>query len=231
MTSTNWGEPEVKKYSKIDNIESSILHPLFHQLLGDVNGKRVVDYGCGEGRLLEELAENEASVFGYDTSPAMIETARRRLSGKAELSVIESGKIPLPENSIDAVVSNLVFMMVPSQDEIKRIFQEINRVLVNGGTFAFSITHPAFAETKFTTYYNRFHEKLDYFDSGQPYQFVLLGKDGAEITNEHFQDHHYPLETYLNLVCDSGFTLRHINEVKVDGNKYPPYLMFKTSKF
>jgi 2-polyprenyl-3-methyl-5-hydroxy-6-metoxy-1,4-benzoquinol methylase len=57
MTSTYWGKPEVKKYSKIDSIELSILHPLFHQLLDEVNGKKIVDYGCGEGRLLEELAE------------------------------------------------------------------------------------------------------------------------------------------------------------------------------
>jgi SAM-dependent methyltransferase len=161
----------------------------------------------------------------------MIETAERRLDDKAQLSVIKSGKVPLLDNSIDVVISNLVFMMVPTKDELKRVFYEVNRVLVNRGTFAFSITHPAFAGEKFTTYYNRFPEPLDYFKSGQPYQFVLIGRNGIEITNEHFRDYHYPLETYFNLLCDSGFALQQVREVKVEGNRYPPYLIFKTSKF
>ncbi len=226
----HWNESDVSKYSKIGQVELAVLHPLFHESLGDITGKSVVDYGCGEGKLLEELAERGAKVYGYDISPAMIGTAQRILGDKAQLSVIKSGIVPLQNNTVEVVVSNLVFMMISSEEELKLVFQEVNRVLTEGGNFAFSITHPAFAETKFTTYYNRFHEPPDYFKSGQPYQFVLLTANGTEITNEHFRDYHYPLETYFNLICDSGFALRQVREVKVEGNGYPPYLFLKADK-
>src|SRR5580700_8485780 len=50
----------------------------FH-LLGDVQGKTVIDLGCGTGENIIPLLKRGARVIGMDISPDMIAIARRRL--------------------------------------------------------------------------------------------------------------------------------------------------------
>jgi trans-aconitate methyltransferase len=47
-------------------------------LLALLPGERILDLGCGDGRLTERLAATGADVVGVDASPAMVEAARRR---------------------------------------------------------------------------------------------------------------------------------------------------------
>ena len=49
------------------------------ELLGAQPSWRILDVGCGTGELTVELARRSASVLGVDSSPAMIESARRAL--------------------------------------------------------------------------------------------------------------------------------------------------------
>jgi SAM-dependent methyltransferase len=45
----------------------------------------VLEPGCGSGRMLEALADRGCQVVGIDTSPVMVELARRRLGTRAEV--------------------------------------------------------------------------------------------------------------------------------------------------
>ena len=225
-----WNSKTVHVYSNYDNSELSYLHPIFHELLGYISGKQIVDYGCGEGKLLEELLSGGASCYGYDISTAMIQQARKRIGVYAQLQTIESGKIPLSSDSIDAVVSNLVLMMCKDVQKIKDIFADVFRVLRENGLFIFSVTHPAFAAYQFTMHRNIFSAKFDYFSEGQAYQFILQKENGTEITDSHFIDYHYPLSTYLNLLPKIGFTFEEMKEKRIHGNDYPPYLVVKARK-
>ena len=133
MVTNPWSQKDVTEYIQVDTTELEIIHPLFHEALGDVKGKSVVDYGCGQGKLLSEMITREAKVYGYDISSSIIEEARGSLGNKAILEVIESGRIPLEDSSVDAVVSNLVLMMCPSVDSLRDVFLEVGRVVKPGG--------------------------------------------------------------------------------------------------
>jgi 2-polyprenyl-3-methyl-5-hydroxy-6-metoxy-1,4-benzoquinol methylase len=79
-------------------------------LLGDIEGRIVLDAGCGEGYLARVLAARGARVVGMDMGPRLIELARRRdPSCSIEYHVAELSE-PLPEYSghFDAVASYLV---------------------------------------------------------------------------------------------------------------------------
>ena len=57
-------------------------YPVVTDLLGNVNGKSVLDYGCGTGTFSRFLQSKKASVTGVDVSENMIEVAKSNSSDK-----------------------------------------------------------------------------------------------------------------------------------------------------
>jgi trans-aconitate 2-methyltransferase len=97
--------------------------------------ERVIDAGCGSGRVTELLAArlSRGSVVALDGSPAMIEAARgrlRRFGGRVEYIVADLGRpIPLTE-AVDAILSTATFHWVPDHDAL---FRNLAAVLRPGG--------------------------------------------------------------------------------------------------
>ena len=103
----------------------------FH-LLGDVNGKTVLDLGCGTGSNLIPLIKRGADTIGIDISPDLIRLARKRLDDaqlQAELQVRSAYDTGLPDASVDVIYC----MSLIHHLEIARVREEMRRVLVPGG--------------------------------------------------------------------------------------------------
>ena len=102
--------------------------------------KNVLEFGSGTGRLalelLEEYLQPLASYVGLDSSQTMVNIARRRLLpfNKRTNIVLSDGSIgfPVPDNSIDRVVSTYVFDLL-SMSDIGLALHESRRVLSPGG--------------------------------------------------------------------------------------------------
>ncbi len=95
---------------------------------------RVIDAGCGSGRLTLALAQEGADASGIDTSSQRLEQARRRAerAGKA-LRLLEADfdkPLPFADASFDAVVSRLALM---AADDPLATLKELRRVLEPGG--------------------------------------------------------------------------------------------------
>lgn len=86
----------------------------------------VLDAGCGSGRVTEFLAERlpAGRVIALDGSPAMIDAARERLSrfgDRIDYVVADLGQpLPIPDASLDAVLSTATFHWVPDHDALFR---------------------------------------------------------------------------------------------------------------
>ena len=102
--------------------------------LPDAPGLRVLDLGCGNGALLEALGPRIGSGVGVDVSGAMIELASARNAGEdMEFHVVDGPKLPLPDQSVDVVVSLLSFRYLdwdPVMNEIRRVLRPGGRLLV-----------------------------------------------------------------------------------------------------
>jgi ubiquinone/menaquinone biosynthesis C-methylase UbiE len=76
--------------------------------LGDFRGRRVVELGCGDGRLTVGIAEDAAHVLAFDPDAAAVESARQSLPGELAERVayrVASGKeIEVEPHSFDLVV-------------------------------------------------------------------------------------------------------------------------------
>lgn len=104
-------------------------------LLGDVDGKRVLDVGCGDGDLAVELTRRGAVVVGVDASRAMIDAARARAEAcgaNVSFEVATAEHLPFPPGEFDIVVAVTVLCFI---DNGGPVFREAARVLRPGGRF------------------------------------------------------------------------------------------------
>jgi ubiquinone/menaquinone biosynthesis C-methylase UbiE len=99
-------------------------------------GGVALELGCGVGRITKFLGEDFEKVYGVDISGEMVRKAKERITQDKFLFLENNGKdIPLEDNSVDFVLAWAVFQHMPSDEVIRRNFQEVNRVLKPGGYF------------------------------------------------------------------------------------------------
>lgn len=115
--------------------------PAVLELLGDVNGQRVLDAGCGPGFYANELLSRGANVVGFDSSPEMVRLARQRVGQRLDVRVhnLESPLDWLEEGSFDAALMALV---IHHLDDHTAALRELCRVLRPGGRLVVSTHHP-----------------------------------------------------------------------------------------
>ncbi len=106
-------------------------------LLGNVRGKKILDFGCGTGIYAKILAKKGAKVKGFDISEKMLEIARKE-NPKLDLRRGSGYKIPFNEK-FDIVLAALV---IDYFDNWNKVFKQVSRVLKEGGHFIFSCGNP-----------------------------------------------------------------------------------------
>lgn len=109
--------------------------PRFLAWLALPPGLRWLDVGCGTGALSAAILGGCApsTVFGVEPSEGFLATAAEDLAGRATLHRGDATALPLPDGSVDAVVSGLVLNFV---DQQAAALSEMSRIAVPGGTVA-----------------------------------------------------------------------------------------------
>lgn len=91
-------------------------------------GQRILDLGCGTGKLSGDLAKNGATVIGVDASEPMIEKAKLA-HPQLEFHCMDATALPY-ENEFDTVFSNAVFHWISNQEAL---LLSVHRALKPGG--------------------------------------------------------------------------------------------------
>ncbi|MGE0578673.1 MAG: class I SAM-dependent methyltransferase [Reyranella sp.] len=120
--------------SSLGEIVEALEHRLLLRLAGDLQGRAVLDVGCGDGTLARALAgAGAASVAGCDTDPRMIARAAARSvqpDTAVRYAVADATRLPFADASFDVVTVVTVLAFIADAEGAVR---EMARVLRPGG--------------------------------------------------------------------------------------------------
>lgn len=132
VCTTAAGSPESFAASGKRDLEDRVVDGL------DVSPRwRVLEIGCGMGRLLRPLSPRVEHVVGVDLSEEMLRRAREHCASlsNVELARTDGGLDSLADRTFDFVFSHIVFQHLPRKAYAERYFREAFRVLAPGGIF------------------------------------------------------------------------------------------------
>ena len=101
---------------------------------------RLLEIGCGVGRMTRHFANVYGEVHGVDVSGEMIRQARERLKDLPNAHFHETSGVdfqPFPDDHFDTIYSAYVFQHVPSREAIVSNIRDAYRVLAPGGVFMY----------------------------------------------------------------------------------------------
>lgn len=125
---------DFEKYARNDRLLPGVV-----DFLGDLNGKRVVEYGCGLGQLTVLLARSGAQVDAFDLSDRSVEVARQRaqmtgVEDRIIFTIAPGEQLPYGDASFDVAFGKAVLHHLEPEAGAR----ELARILKPGGRAAFS---------------------------------------------------------------------------------------------
>ncbi|MGW4425137.1 class I SAM-dependent methyltransferase [Streptosporangium sp. NPDC004631] len=176
--------------------------PAMLALAGDVEGRRILDAGCGSGPLSAALRDRGAVVTGVDASVGMLALARRRLGDDADLHAVDlSDRLPFNDGAFDDVVASLVLHYL---EDWGPTLAELRRVLRPGGRLIASVEHPFSAFTiqeSRPDYFATTSYIVDWTFNGRPFPMKFWRR---------------PLHAMTDAFTTAGFRLSIIGEPQPD---------------
>jgi SAM-dependent methyltransferase len=146
---TDWSDEEFFGAGE-QSVREQILNDTANIYQGrDPASMKVIEIGCGAGRLTQALSKVFGEVYAVDVSGEMVAQARRNLSHRANAHVYQNSGCDLavlPRQQYDFAYSLVVFQHIPSYQVIENYVREVHRLLRPGALFKFQVQ--GYPETK-----------------------------------------------------------------------------------
>ena len=192
--------------------------PFVLKTAGSLEGRRVLDLGCGEGYVCRQIAPRGVDrLVGVDNSSGMIELARsaEQASPLGIEYVLGSATDLQLDESFDLILAVFLFNYLTCE-EMDAVLKGVRRQLAPGGRFVFTVPHPSFpfldrpAEPPFF-----FDPKgLDYFSArDQQLEGRIWRRDGQSVPVRCV---HKPMDAYFEALERAGFpSMPRVTELSV----------------
>jgi SAM-dependent methyltransferase len=198
-------ENYMKRRNRPDSPNNIIEKPILLELLGSVDGKRILDLGCGDAEIgVELLKQGGTSYLGLEGSENMARVAAENLEGKAgqvQQSSMEEWEPQLAK--YDIVISRFALHYLA---DLASVFKKVHGSLVHGGKFVFSVQHPVLTSSaKSAEGSSRRTDWVvdDYFNQGKRTE-PWIGKKVIK--------YHRTVEEYFQLLLHAGFKVDDLRE-------------------
>jgi SAM-dependent methyltransferase len=127
--------------------ETTVAEQILTDLTNICQGKnpkdmRVIEIGCGAGRITRALARLFGEVHAVDISGEMVEMARRAVADFPHANIYQNNGhdlTVLPDQLYDFAFSTIVFQHIPSREIVYSYVREVHRLLRPGALFKFQV--------------------------------------------------------------------------------------------
>lgn len=256
-TIKNYDKHAKEYHGHVTNTSDSIYHafyekPALASLLPNLNGLKVLSFGCGSGTDLYLAKEQKpAQIIGVDPSAGLLEIAQK---DHPDVRFIKGGAeaIDLPENSLDVIYSSLVMHYV---EDWTSTIRKLSNLLKPGGTFVFSCAHPiesatAYGQTddgsKYALVGRKIHKPTDdqqIFGNYMGFENGGIVKKQGNLGSIEMEVYHRSFSRMINDIHDSGMQTEEVVEPiplpemkSIDKNTYerlnhlPVFILFRLVK-
>lgn len=165
--------------------------------------QRVLDSGCGNGRIADLFSQSKVEYVGMDISSEMVDLASR-LHPRREFVVGSMISPPFADASFDAILSIASFHHVPSKELRIKTVQEAYRLLRPGGYVL--MTNWNLHQWKYT--FDRIQRNIQFFFGGHEYDYndvVIPWKNAQGITQSQRYYHAFTKKELSALAAATHF--------------------------
>lgn len=198
--------------------------PTLISLLPDLEGKRILDLGCGSGeRCVDYIKRGAAKVTGIDISEKMLEVAKNE-NADPRITYIRMPMEDIGEltETFDVAISSLALHYV---EDFEGVVKNVYRLLSDGGIFLFSQEHPL------STCYEGTEDRWTRDETGRKTHanianYCVEGRKDSTWFVEGIQRYHRMFSTIVNTLAENGFKILKMAEpypTEELVEKYPEY--------
>lgn len=194
------------------NSNTMLEQPAMKELLPDLNGKAVLDLGCGCGSNCLEFVLNGAKrVVGVDISEKMLEVAKKEATDeKIEYKNMSMTDISTLDEKFDLIYSSLAFHYI---EDFAKLCEDMYALLNENGTLLFSQEHPLITATvDGNGHYNK-------DESGRKisYTFSNYNEPGERYVHwyvDGVRKYHRTFSNTINALAKANFKIEEVCEPK-----------------
>lgn len=201
-----------------ENLKLAAYDHVLVSLMGNVAGKKILDYGSGPGVLASALQRLDAKIKIYDLNPEMCQLAGEKIGEENVYQITAE----IPAQYFDFVVCNLVLCIV-DEEEVKSIMGNLRKAVHSSGTVYIGFCNPLI--------YNVLESHLDFrCPTGAAYEENHLYEKVKKEGGYKIVETHRPLEWYEKVFRAAGFSsvVQHFTpEYKLNNHHIQDFVIFE----
>ncbi len=203
------------------NFNDCVETPILFKMLPELNGKSVLDIGCGMGQHAKRYSDmGAASVMGIDISEKMLAYAKEH-NGADNIVYrrMAMEDIETIGRSFDLVTSSLVFDYV---EDFAGLMRKIHNLMKEDAKFVFSMSHPI------VTAWDGVYDRYTRTETGERLyanlrNYCVEGKRKVDWVVNGYECYHRTVSSLINAQIGAGFVIEECREARVSDDMRKQY--------